>query len=274
MIVSNIQEKNVSEAFSKQAGVFDEEDISNPILQWMRGVTRTSVLSHIKKDAHILELNCGTGIDSVFFAQQGYKVTATDIAPGMLAQVDKKIKVYSLVDKISLQPCSFTNIQSLQPAKFDYVFSNFGGLNCTEDLNLVIQQLKPLLNPGAGATLVIMPPVCLWELGLALKGNFKIAFRRLKIKGTPSNVEGTNFTSWYYNPSYVAKAFGSNFVVKEIKALGVFVPPPYLYKTVIKYPRFFKLTMQMEKLFSSLIFFRKIGDHFLISVEKKKKTKN
>ncbi|HKC66825.1 MAG TPA: class I SAM-dependent methyltransferase [Bacteroidia bacterium] len=269
MSIPNVQEKNVSEAFSKQARVFDEEDTNNPILQWMRGVTRISVLSHIKKDAHILELNCGTGIDSVFFAQQGYRVTATDIAPGMLAQVNKKIKTLSIEDKINTKQCSFTNIQALQPAKFDYVFSNFGGLNCTQNLHQVIQQLKPLLNPGAGITLVIMPPICLWELSLALKGNFKTAFRRLKKAGAPSNVEGINFTSWYYTPTYVAKAFGNGFVVKEIKALGVIIPPPYLYKIVIKYPRFLKLTIQLEQLVASLRLFRKMGDHFLITVEKK-----
>lgn len=263
------QEHNVSEAFSKQSLVFDEEDIINPILQWMRGVTRKAVLSNLKKDAHILELNCGTGIDTVFFAQQGYKVTATDIAHGMLEQANKKIKVLGLSEKISTRQCSFNSIEELQPAKFDYVFSNFGGLNCTENLNRVIQNLKPLLNPGAGATLVIMPPVCIWELGLALKGNFKTAFRRLKKTGAPSNVEGINFTSWYYNPGYVAKAFGDGFTIKEIKALGVMVPPPYLYKIALKYPRFFKFTMRLEKIFSSLWVFRAMGDHYLISVIKK-----
>lgn len=263
------QELSVSKAFSKQSVLFDEEDKNNPILQWMRNITRESVLSHIQKNAHILELNCGTGIDSVFFAKKGYQVTATDIAPDMLKQVERKIKRFSFEDKISVKQCSFNNIEQLQPLKFDYVFSNFGGLNCTQNLSAVIQNLKLLLNPGASATLVIMPPLCLWELALAFKGNFKIAFRRLKKNGILSDVEGIKFTTWYYSPEYVTKAFGKDFIIKEIKALGVFVPPPYLQKVAIKYPRFFRFTIQLEKLFSTTRFFRAAGDHFLITVQNK-----
>ena len=263
------QEENVKEAFSRQAPVFDGDDKGNPILQWMRTKVRTSVLSLLKKQAHILELNCGTGIDTVFFAEQGFHVTATDIAPGMLEQLDKKRKSLHLEDRIDIQQCSFNNLQDLKEKKFDHVFSNFGGLNCTENLDKVIQDIKQLLYPGGTATLVVMPPICLWELALALKGNFKTAFRRFKKNGAVSHLEGINFTTWYYTPKYIARSFGKDFSVKEIKGLGIIVPPPYLYHVAINHPKLFKILTKVESKIGSLKPFRSFGDHYLISVQKK-----
>ena len=262
------QELRTQEAFSKQSLVFDEEDSANPILQWMRSVVRKSSVSVLKKGDRILELNCGTGIDSVFFAQRGFHVTATDIAPGMLEQLEKKRIALHLEDKIDTQLLSFNKLELLQGKKFDHVFSNFGGLNCTDDLDAVIQNIKHLLNPGGSATLVIMPPVCLWELALALKGNFKIAFRRLKKNGAVSNLEGVTFTTWYYTAAYVAKSFGKDFTVKEIKALGLFVPPPYLFNTAIKHPRFFSFVKKIEQKTADWLCFRSTGDHFVITLQK------
>ncbi len=269
------QEINVQHAFSNQAPTFDTEDENNPILKWMRVITRNSVLSLIKKKASILELNCGTGIDSIYFAQQGFHITATDIAPGMLDKLSEKIKWESpnkenihLRECIDIQQCSFNNLQQFQGRSFDHIFSNFGGLNCTDNLNAVIQNIKTLLNPGGTATLVLMPPVCLWELALALKGNFTTAFRRLKKGGTDSHLEGIQFKTYYYTPAYVRKAFGKAFEIKTIKGLGVFVPPPYLHTFARKHPQLIELLKKMECLFSSRWPFYSLGDHFLISATK------
>ncbi len=262
------QEKQVSKAFSKQAAIFDEEDLKNPILQWMRSIVRKSVLSNIKKDARILELNCGTGIDSVFFAEKNFHITATDISYGMLHELKKKTAKFSLEKKISIAQFSFNELSKLQPEKFDYVFSNFGGLNCAPNLHQIIQNLKLLLNPDAGITLVIMPRFCLWELALVLKGNFKTAFRRLKKNGASSNVEGINFKTWYYSPQHIAKAFGKDFEVKESRALGIFVPPPYLFRLAVKYPVLFRFSTKLDEKFSSLKFLSGMGDHFLITLRK------
>ena len=267
-MIETVQEKNVQQAFSKQAAVFDEEDERNPILIWMRDEIRTSVLSRIKKNAAILELNCGTGLDAVFFAQQGFHVTATDNAPGMLKKVQEKKTRFNLNEEIDVLQCSFENLEQLGDKKFDHVFSNFGGLNCSQDLDAVVQKIKPLINPGGMATLVIMPPICLWELSLALKGNFKTAFRRLSKHGAQSHLEGITFTTWYYTPNYIKRSFGKGFTVRDLKALGIVVPPPYLYKTAIKYPRFFNFTKRIEKKIASLTLLRSFGDHFLITVQK------
>ncbi len=58
------------------------------------------------------------------------------------------------------------------------IFSNFAGLNCTGKLDQVLLSFDPLLKPGGLVTLVLLPPFCVWETALVLKGKFKTAFRR------------------------------------------------------------------------------------------------
>ena len=262
------QEEQVSAAFSKQAPLFDEYDEKNPILQWMRKSVQEHVIEIAKPNARILELNCGTGIDAVFFAQKGFQVHATDNAQGMLDKLNKKIEELHLEDKISTQKLSFNELEKLSKKKFDHVFSNFGGLNCAEDLSSVIKKIIPLLNEGGIATLVIMPKVCPWEIASALKGNFKIAFRRFKKNGVVSHLEGEHFTTYYYSSRYIKQAFGKNFESLEQFGLGSFCPPPYMEKFPKRFPMTFKLLVRLDNRLSRHRPFRNCSDHFLISLRK------
>jgi len=116
------QEQNVSTAFSKQSSSFDEVDAGNEILQWMRTRVRENVLKFWHKGEHILELNAGTGIDAIYFAQKGYYVHATDNAPGMLGILEKKVCEHRLQDKITTQNCSFLELKNIKEQKFDHIF--------------------------------------------------------------------------------------------------------------------------------------------------------
>ncbi len=262
------QEQKVSEAFSKQSFVFDEADSKNQILQWMRWRARKHVINIWMQGNHILELNAGTGIDAVFFAENGYNVYATDNASGMIRVLEKKIHENHLERKITTQLCSFLELEKLEGKKFDHIFSNFGGLNCTDKLQDVINSFHALLRPGGTVTLVIMPPICPWELLYFFKGNFKLAFRRLKNGGAPSHLEGVNFTTWYYSPSAVKKMFGKNYSILSITGLGITVPPPFLENFPLRYPALFRRLITIENSIATKAPFHSWADHFIISAKK------
>jgi ubiquinone/menaquinone biosynthesis C-methylase UbiE len=265
---SLIQEQNVSEAFSAQSVLFDEADEKNPIIKWMREQVREHVLKLWKPGDSILELNAGTGLDAIFFAEKRFKVHATDNAQGMIDILNQKIVTKSLAGKITTQCCSFSELENINRTGFDHIFSNFGGLNCTDRLDKVIDSFDKLLKPGGTATLVIMPKICPWELMLALKGNLKIAFRRLKEGGARSHLEGKYFNTYYYSPTQVRKMFGEKYSVVSIKGLGVFVPPPYLDTFPVKHPGIYKALQGIDKAISTVPPFRSWADHFIISVRK------
>ena len=264
---NTLQQQNVSDAFSRQSVVFDELNEKNLTLVWMRDKVRKHVLNYWKPGERILELNAGTGLDAIFFAQQGLHVHATDNAPGMLAVLDQKVSNLKLNDRITSQQSSFLELDKIE-GSFNHIFSNFGGLNCTEKLQDVILSFSRILKPGGTATLVIMPPVCPWEILLALKGNFKVAFRRLRKNGTSSHLEGVYFKSYYYTPSKVKKMFGPNYKLLSVKGLAAFVPPPYLEKFPVKYPSIFKALTSIEDTMAGVWPFYAWADHFIITMQK------
>src|SRR3569833_2300535 len=109
--------------------------------------------------------------------------------------------------RISYELCSYTNLNELKnKGPYDLIFSNFAGLNCTDELDKVLSSLSLLLNPGGLVTLVILPKFCLWETLLLFKGKFRTAFRRfLAGKGAKAHIEGVYFKCWYYDPSFVIR---------------------------------------------------------------------
>ncbi len=263
-----MQEENVSEAFSRQSAVFDEADNSNLILQWMRSRVRGHVLELWKPGERILELNAGTGSDALYFAQRGFYLHATDNAKGMQEVLNKKVTELHFEDKITSQLCSFLELNKIEQAPFDHIFSNFGGLNCTNQLDDVIHSFSPLLKPGGTVTLVLMPPVCPWEMLTVLKGNFNLAFRRFKKDGAASNLEGVTFNTWYYSPKEVRKMFGKNYRIISLTGLGVTVPPPHRVNFPIKHPKTFLRLISLEKSIASMAPFHSWADHFIISARK------
>lgn len=267
------QLQNVSEAFSRQSTSFDAYEEQNEILKWMRKQIRAHVMQFAKPGNQILELNAGTGLDAVYFAQQGLKVHATDNATGMLAELGKKVVALQLEDKITFEKCSFTELNKLKilnlptTQKFDYVFSNFGGLNCIPDLKEVTKHLPELLNPGAYITFVLMPPVCPWEMLLALKGNFKTSFRRFKKDGDLAHLEGVYFKTYYFTPTTAIKAFSKDFKKVKLEGLASVSPPPYLEKFPVKFSAFYKKLTKFDSKLAVTFPFNSWCDHFILTMQ-------
>src|SRR5512143_1612541 len=101
---------DVAAAFSRKALIYDEFGRDHPNLQRMRERVYGAVLEHTQPPARILELNAGTGADAAYLATRGFSVHATDLAPGMVAQIKQKIERLGLVDRLTAQQCSFTDL--------------------------------------------------------------------------------------------------------------------------------------------------------------------
>jgi len=260
--------EKVSEAFSRQSEVFDDLYEENKLSEYLRARFREEILSQLKPGAAILELNCGTGMDALFFAEKGFKILATDNAPGMLEKLDQKIAFKNMKEEITTLRCSFNDIRTIQNKKFDHIISNFGGLNCTNRLDQVLEQFSELLNPGGKATLMIMPRVCPWELLMLFKGDFKTAFRRFK-KGTPAHIEGTHFLCYYYNPAYITKVLQTDFKRKTLKGVFITVPPEFYANFVERYPKLFSFLRKIDAAICGWFPFTYCCDHYIITLEKK-----
>jgi ubiquinone/menaquinone biosynthesis C-methylase UbiE len=257
----------VKEAFTRQSEIFDRYEERNQILKWMRSVTYEHISKHLRKNDYLLELNSGTGIDAVHFAEEGYKIHCIDISEGMLRKLDEKIREKNLTNRISYQLLSFTELNSLNRNSFDYIFSNFGGLNCVENLSVVFAHFSRILKPGGRVTMIIIPHVCPWELALSLKGNFKVAFRRLHKNGVTANVEGINFMTYYHSVSKTIKALGPEFRIIDIQGLASVSPPPYMINFPKRFPRLYKALTRLDEKISGIFPFNRCADHFILTAE-------
>ena len=98
----NKSKQNIEKGFSKISSHYEQLDKTSSLINWMRKRVQKHLYKELKPAAKILEINCGSGIDAVYFAKKGYNIHATDIAPGMIDFVASKIKSESLKKKPKL----------------------------------------------------------------------------------------------------------------------------------------------------------------------------
>jgi len=269
--IHSINEKAAEKAFSKQAAIFDDIYSANIIIQYKRQRVRDHLEQFLKPSSKILELNAGTGEDAVWFAQHDHTVHATDISKGMQEKLIEKVHQNKLEKQVTNELCSFTELQYLKDkGPYDFIFSNFAGLNCTGELDKVLQSFSPLLKPNGIVTLVVLPKFCLWESLLFLKGDFKTAFRRFfSGNGVKAQIEGEFFTCWYYNPGYLIKSMKDNYRVLSVEGLCTLVPPSYLENFPTKRPSLFTWLKGKENKWKTKWPWKSIGDYYIISLRKK-----
>ena len=270
-ITSHINESNAAEAFSGQSTVFDDLYSNDTIIQYKRERVRNHVLQYLPDNSRILELNSGTGEDAVFFAEKGHYVHATDISQGMQEQLMLKVKRKGLNNRITNELCSYTALSQLKnKGPYDLIFSNFAGLNCTNELDKVLASLPGLLKHSGIVTLAILTEFCLWETLLLFKGKFKTAFRRFfSSGGQTAHVESHYLKCWYYNPSYVITRMKDQFDVLSIEGLCTIVPPSYIDGFAEKYPSIFTFLKKWEDRLKTRWPWKYIGDYYIISLRKK-----
>lgn len=270
-VFSSDNESLAAAAFSAQSYVFDSIYRHNTIVQYKRKRIRDHVNRLLQPGSRILELNAGTGEDSLYFASQGHRVLATDISPGMLQQLQTKVKAAGFEGMVHTEKQSYTALDQLNDkGPYDHVFSNFAGLNCTDQMDRVLHSLSPLVKKEGTVTLVILPNFCLWESALFFKGMWKTAFRRFAgKKGASSHVEGHYFRCWYYPPSIVKRNMQQGFEHLCTEGLCTLVPPSYIEHFAEKYPRVYSLLCRLEESNAKRWPWRSIGDYYIISFRKK-----
>jgi len=268
---AKISEQAAARAFSKQAPVFDQLYSTDTIIQYKRNRVREHIEKWISPQSKMLELNAGTGEDAIYFAQKGHHIHATDISGEMQKMLIKKVDQAQLEKMITYEICSFTELENLrQPGPYDYIFSNFAGLNCTSELEKVLDSFSFLLKPGGLVTLVVMPKFCLWEFLLLFKGKFKTAFRRFAgRKGAKAFIESEYFRCWYYNPSFIKKYLKSLFDTLSIEGLCTLVPPSYMENFADKHSKLYDNLKKREDKWKSNWPWRNVGDYYIITLKKK-----
>jgi ubiquinone/menaquinone biosynthesis C-methylase UbiE len=256
----------IAEAFSRTAEKYDQFGEDNPHLTRLRHKVYAHLTRFLPPGASILELNAGAGTDAVYLAQQGFRIHATDIAPGMLQRLCDKVERLGLGERVTAQECSFLELDRVQGGPFDAVFSNLGGLNCIPDLAPVIGSLPEVLRPMGVVTWVLMPPICLWELATVFTGQVRLALRRLSPQGTRAHLEGLYFQVYYLPPRQVIAAFGDSYQLLGLEGLSVITPTAESKTLAKRYPRLYRTLSWLDDRLSTRAPWWGWGDFFILSL--------
>jgi SAM-dependent methyltransferase len=207
----------------------------------------------------VLELNCGTGVDAAHLAQRGVEVLATDASPTMVEAARRR--------GVDAHVCRAEEIDSFvaDRAPFDGALSDFGGLNCVDDVGAVGRGLARALRPGATAVLCVMGPVVPWEMAWYLaRLQPRRAFRRL----APST-QWRGTTIRYPSARATGRALAPWFEVRRCWALGALVPPSYAEPLAARAPRVLSLADRVERRIECWPGVAALADHYVLEVERR-----
>ena len=208
--------------------------------------------------SHVVELNCGTGVDAVWLGQRGVVVVATDAAAEMVAVARRRG-----ADARQLRAESIADLALLGP--FDGALSNFGGLNCVSDLSEVVDGLAACLRPGGSALLCIMGPVVPWEwIWYLLHRQPRKAFRRFARvtwwRGMPIRYPSIRTTRRLLTPA---------FEVDRVWALGTLIPPSYAESWAQRRPRALEWLARTERRIERWPVVAQLADHYVVEVSRR-----
>ena len=219
----------------------------------------------------VLEIGCGTGVDACYLAKRGVEVLASDPSSQMIGLTSQRVREKGLQALVRTRVLRAEEISSL-PANelFDGAFSNFGALNCVEDLAPVARDLGRLLKPGASALLCWMGPCCLWEIGRYLsQAKARKAFRRIRRGGIRTKIADRAFVNVHYpSVGFLAKTFAPEFQAMLVRGIGVTVPPSYMEPWVRRHPRALRLCDWMDSWLGRFPGIRLLGDHVLVRLQR------
>jgi ubiquinone/menaquinone biosynthesis C-methylase UbiE len=215
----------------------------------------------------VLEIGCGTGVDACFLAERGVKVLACDSSAQMIAVTTRRVNETGKERSVHPWLLAAEDIASLRNSDlFDGAFSNFGALNCVQDLRQLAKDLAILLRPGATALLCWMGRYCLWEITWYLAhGKPSKALRRFHREGVTARLaEGASVRVFYPSVRLLAQTFAPEFQLKSVKGIGVLVPPSYLETWANQFPGLFGLSVRADSLMRRWPGIRTLADHILL----------
>ena len=255
-------------AFDRLAPIYDQL-VSGDAFQHQRAQTHAAFRRWIRPGWRILEIGCGTGLDTVFLAGLGARIIACDPSEAMLSRTKRRMATAGAGDRAGILLCGLHELPRFLDALdhgegFDAIVSNFGALNCAPSLEpLGIVGCRHLRTGGA-VILGLIGRTCLWEtLYFTAKGErAKAARRRMPAVAVP--VAGVNVPTFYHRRSDVRACLGEGFTLAGTVGIGVAVPPPYLESRWQQMPGFFRRTAaRIDQMAAGWPLVNQLGDHTL-----------
>jgi SAM-dependent methyltransferase len=217
----------------------------------------------------VLEIGCGTGVDTEFLAKLGARVIACDPSDEMLSRTKRRLATAGLGDRAGILSCGLQDVSQFLDALdhaegFDAIVSNFGALNCVPSLDALRVVGSRHLRAGGVMAIGLMGRTCLWEtVYFTARGDRARAARR-RVGNVAVTVAGIDVPTYYHRTSDLAASLGDAFRLDGVIGVGVLVPPPYLEPRWQQLPLAVRrVAAGIDRVAGSWPLVNQLGDHSL-----------
>jgi ubiquinone/menaquinone biosynthesis C-methylase UbiE len=210
------QGDRVTVAFDQLASQYDQLWTRSPVGHLQREAVWRHIGNLFQPGQTVLDLGCGTGEDALRLLEAGLRVRAIDESGEMVSiACDRGVDAVTL----AIENCGLLN------ETFDAVLSNFGALNCVEDLESLRQPLARLVRPGGYLAICVIGRFCLWETAWSLlRRQPAKAFRRWR----GSVMSSLGIRVFYPSTHRLETALRPQFTLLNWRGIGLCVPPSYV----------------------------------------------
>jgi len=258
------------QAFDGVAATYHQSNVDNPLIAAMRARLWRAVEQHVPAGSHLLDLGCGPGTDGEYFASRGYRVTGIDASPEMIREARSRVRQLEGTSQVQFLPMPIEELERLAPLRFDAVCSDLGPLNCVPDLAGAARQIARRIRRGGMFVASAIGRVCPWEIALyAARRDWTRVRVRFGRALTPVPLDGRTIWTRYYTPREFERVFeAAGFERMERRALGLFVPPPYMQAFATRHPSLIATLQRVDDATGAWPGVRAWGDHFLVVMRK------
>ena len=203
-------------AFDQLAPHYDQLWTRSPVGHLQREAVWRRIGALFQSGQVVLDLGCGTGEDALRLMRAGVRVRAIDASVEMVRIARDR--------GVNAEVLPIENCGRLE-GSFDGVLSNFGALNCVENIDALREPLARLVRPGGYLALCVIGRFCVWETAWALFHRQPAkAFRRWR----KSTVSSLGIRVFYPSRRCLEAAFSPDFTLLSWCGIGLSVPPSYI----------------------------------------------
>lgn len=254
-------------AFDRLAPVYDRL-AEGDLFRGQRTRTHAALTRWLPPRSRVLEIGCGTGIDTAFLAAAGMDVVACDPSAEMQRLTFRRARLAGVADRVRVLGCGLESLpaflDALEPDGFDAVVSNFGALNCVPCLDGLGAIAARHLRPGGSLLLCVMGRRCLWEIAYLTATGRRPAARRRRQPVAMVAVAGVDVPTYYHGLDDLDRALGDDVTLAQVRGIGVALPPPYLEPRWRRVPRPLRaLAGGVDRLVTTWPVLNRCGDHVL-----------
>lgn len=257
----------VARYFDRLAPQYDFAVASNALDRYLRSVSGRVLSRAFGRSNRVLEIGCGTGLETLPLARRGVRIVATDISGEMLGRLAEKVASEGLSGSVEMRRVSARDLRQILdefgPESFDGVFSDFGALNCEPEWGTIPEILHKLLGPEGTLILGIWNRYCLAEGLLCLAARKpRRALARLQ---RPVGVGWSRYGVPVFarGPGETLARLRPHFRLLRLTGLPVFLPPYDFGSHLASRDALLSVLRSLDEGLADKFPFNRMGDHFL-----------